>query len=505
MFCFILLGLLANPSYADVNDGLVAKITFNNKGAGIDETGKNELKMVGVSAVSDRFNNPTSACFIHGTQGSYVSLGTNPIIKPQAGSISIWVNFDSYKYSGRGYSVNPVILTKNDSVDDFYEGYAMALELGSNRISCALSQSESRQVALYSAEPIALNTWYHFVLTYNDQIARFYFNGKKVLEIPKNFKSKFLASDSVMIGHTANKKNERFFCGTVDDISIYNRVLSDQEVLDLYEAPDPNRYSAYWTIFYWSIITIVLIVIIVAVIVSIYKRDLEKQKERHRINVRLNELETKAIRTQMNPHFIFNSLNTLQRFVLEGDTRKFNIYLTKFSKLLRQLIETSVSESISLQEETEILVNYIEIEKLRFDNSFEYNVECQVPDPKEVFVPFMLIQPFVENAIWHGLLPKKEKRFLKVVFRPRDEKSIFCEIEDNGVGRNANVGKGHPLKKKSLAIEFIRQRLSLHEKTTGIACGFKIVDLETVSGESRGTRVEIIIPNLKYEDSHSHN
>lgn len=474
-------------------------------GLGIDETGKNNPKLLGVSIVRDRFNNPASACFIQGTQGSYINLGTNPEIKPRAGSISIWVNINSYKYAGRGYSVNPIILTKNDSVNDFFEGYAITIELGSRKVSCALTQSESKQVALYSIEPPQLNHWYHFVLTYDDESANLYINGKKEVQVPKKFRSRFLRSDSVMIGHTANKKNERFFCGTVDDISIYNRVLSDQEIFELYEAPDPNRYNAYWTVFYWSIITIVLIIIIVAVILSIYKRDLEKQKERHRINVRLNELETKAIRTQMNPHFIFNSLNTLQRFVLEGDTRKFNIYLTKFSKLLRQLIETSVSEFISLQEEIEILVNYIEIEKLRFDNSFEYKVECQVSEPKDVFVPFMLIQPFVENAIWHGLLPKKEKRFLRILFRPRDEKSIYCEIEDNGVGRNANQGKGHPLKKKSLAIDFIRQRLSLHEKTTGISCGFKIIDLEDISGESRGTRVEIIIPNLKYEDSHSHN
>lgn len=489
--------LLSFRQYAGIEDSLVAKITFNNKGAGVDETGHNLIKLMGVTPVNDRFDNPMSACFIHGTQGSYVNLGTNPRIKPREGSISIWINVDSYKYSGRGYSVNPIVLTKNDSVDDFFEGYAIAIELGSNKVACAISQSESRQVAMHSSEPVLVNRWYHFVLTYNDEVARFYYNGKKVVEVPKNFKTKFLSTDSVMIGHTANKKNERFFCGTVDDIFIYNRMLSDQEVKDLYEAPDPNRYKAYWTIFYWSLITIVLIVIIVAVIVSIYKRDLEKQKEKHRINVRLNELETKAIRTQMNPHFVFNSLNTLQRFVLEGDTRKFNSYLTKFSKLLRQLIETSVSESISLQEEVEILVNYIEIEKLRFDNSFEYSVDCQVPDPKEVFVPFMLIQPFVENAIWHGLLPKNGKRFLKVVFKPVNEKSIFCEIEDNGVGRHAKSETNNPLKKKSLAIDFIRQRLSLHEKTTGISCGFTIVDLVNDQGESTGTRVEIIIPNLR--------
>jgi hypothetical protein len=485
-------------SFGQPNKGLVAKFTFNN-GNSENEINHRRPKIVGSPVTSDRFGNPKSARFFHGNFFSYMNLGTYPELKPESGSVSVWFKIDNIAYNGGGVASNPIILTKSQAGDDFFEAYCITYEYELHRMSFSSTNDQQHQLSIRSSESPALHEWHHAVMAYDDHHMWAYVDG--VLQndgkpLAKNFKTKFLETDSVMLGNMANCKNERFFSGSIDDVLIYNRVLSQEEVLELYNAPDPNRYNIYFKWFYRILILAGFIILIVWLILRKYRNDLEKQKETNRLNARLNELETKAIRTQMNPHFIFNSLNTLQRFILEEDIATSNIYLTKFSKLLRKLLESSTSDTISLKEEMDILNSYIEIEKLRFDNSFEYEITCNIERPESVYVPFMLVQPFVENAIWHGLLPKKGERFLVVKFSNLDEKRILCVIEDNGVGRNYSAKHKDPLKKKSLAIEFIKQRLELLEKSTGTACSFKIIDKNKETHLGEGTIVEIIIPKL---------
>jgi LytS/YehU family sensor histidine kinase len=233
------------------------------------------------------------------------------------------------------------------------------------------------------------------------------------------------------------------------------------------------------------------------IIVMRYKHAVARQREKEKVSLRLTELETKAIRSQMNPHFIFNSLNTLQRFILEDDKRNAYTYLIEFSTLLRKLLESSELDMITLQEEITILDHYIKIEKLRFDNLFEYEIISDIKEMNDVYIPFMMLQPFVENAIWHGLLNKENNRFLKIAFSEPDIHRICCVIEDNGVGRNAGSKEKDPIKKKSLAIDLIRQRLELLERSNGIKCSFEITDLLDKDEKSLGTRVTITIPKLK--------
>jgi LytS/YehU family sensor histidine kinase len=161
---------------------------------------------------------------------------------------------------------------------------------------------------------------------------------------------------------------------------------------------------------------------------------------------------------------------------------------------LRKLLESSVSDTISLKEEIEIITTYVEIEKQRFSSSFEFSVECEINHPQEVYIPFMMVQPFVENAIWHGLLPKKADRSLKIIFKDYDETRILCIVDDNGVGRHNTSKQKDPLKKKSLAIDFIKQRLEIIGKASGIKGELKIIDKIDEGGA--GTRVEILIPKL---------
>jgi hypothetical protein len=226
-----------------------------------------------------------------------------------------------------------------------------------------------------------------------------------------------------------------------------------------------------------------------------YNRILKKERSVNEIKARMNELETKAIKSQMNPHFIFNSLNSIQQFILSEDNENAYRYLSKFSKLVRKLLESATNEDLSLHDEIDLLTRYIEIESLRFEEAFTYEIKA---DPKlnlrSCRLPHMMVQPFVENAIWHGLLHKKGERKLMISFLYSDEKCISCLVEDNGVGRLAKVPADLNNDKKSLAIEFIKKRLELINEIKGSGCGFRIIDKEIQLHHETGTIVELKIP-----------
>jgi LytS/YehU family sensor histidine kinase len=487
--------LIFSLSQAQVNDGLVAKYSFNNGGP-IDEIGKNHAKAVSVSFSKDRFGNPASACYLHGYYGSYLNLGTSSVLKPKIGSVSLWFSLDNIVLGGKGALFNPIILTKNHAGDDFYEGYYIGYDIGPRRLTVTTTDTKDNQAMLRSADIISSQKWHHVVITFDSTNLTLYINGVLENNLKRNFVNKYLSTDSVMVGNSANLKNNRFFNGSIDDIQIYNRVLNSKEVAELYAAPDPKVKN---TVLKWTLLAILSIGSFVLLVIfgfkRYYKKELDKKQAENMINARLNELETRAIRNQMNPHFIFNSLNTLQRFILEENLPSAQNYLSKFSKLLRKLLESSQSDRISLQEEMEIINGYVEIEKMRFDNSFDYEIRSEIDGPEFVYIPFMLVQPFVENAIWHGLMRKSGNRFLKIHFSNLDEQRILCTVDDNGVGREFSAGQKDPLKKKSLAIDFITQRLELLSKFSGVRGTVRIIDKKE-NGESKGTTVEIIIPKI---------
>ncbi|MFD2098807.1 sensor histidine kinase [Flagellimonas iocasae] len=203
-----------------------------------------------------------------------------------------------------------------------------------------------------------------------------------------------------------------------------------------------------------------------------------------------NQLEKKMLRAQMNPHFIFNSLSSIRYLVSTNDKKAALTYLNKFSKLLRQILETSVNVSLVLHEEIELLKIYVELEALRFDNSFSYtfNIDENL-DLYQYEVPMLLVQPYIENAILHGLLPNEGPKKLSVSFK--DEKDyIVCIIEDNGVG----IGKT----KKETKKERISRGMSITAQRIDALKNFssqKLVTVEDLNSNGQsGTRVTILIP-----------
>jgi two-component sensor histidine kinase len=491
----ILTCCIAYTLQAQVTRGLVAKYSFND-GTANDNVGKLHAKTVSVSLVDDRFGNPRSAYYLHGTYGSYLNLGTSSVLKPVKGTISLWFKIDTPIEAGEGYKINPIILTKCQPGDDFFEAYCIYYHYETGKLSAASTLSSLNQVGLHSSSKISTGEWHHVAMSYDDNTLSFYIDGSLEKSIAKNFTTHFLAGDSVMIGNSANTKNKRFFNGSIDDIEIYNRVLSAAEIKSLYEAPNPNRYS---TLRKWILLALGMIVglgLIILYIIHRYKKALDKERVRHDLQHQLYNMEIRVMKAQMNPHFIFNSLNVIQQFILANDNERAYKYLSKFSKLVRRLLESNTANHILLSDEIELLERYLEIEALRFEQTFEYHITVDPAiHPDSIQIPHMLIQPFVENALWHGLLHKKSQRKLQLCFLPAGNDRILCVVDDNGVGRPEK--KEGTNDKKSMAIDMITQRLRLIEKIYGIRGEISIIDKKNERGETEGTRVEIFIPILE--------
>lgn len=224
----------------------------------------------------------------------------------------------------------------------------------------------------------------------------------------------------------------------------------------------------------------------------------KEAKEREAIQQRIAQLEMKALRAQMNPHFIFNALNSIQIFVMKNDTEQALSYMSRFAKLIRNILDHSQLNNIPITEEVNMLENYMELEKLRFSDGFDYEITVDPElDANISDVPTMVIQPFVENAIWHGLLNDKKKGKLLISFTKVNDR-ILCMIEDNGVGREkATAIKQGKSRHQSRGLQITRDRLSLYNSRFNVDASFEIIDLFDEEGKPAGTRVNIWFPLVK--------
>ncbi len=202
-----------------------------------------------------------------------------------------------------------------------------------------------------------------------------------------------------------------------------------------------------------------------------------------------------ALRKQMNPHFIFNSLNSIQSFILQNDKLSANIYLSKFAGLMRKVLENSQHEYVTLTEEIEVLKLYVELEQQRFDDTF--TCIWDIPEDEDIMdcrIPPLILQPYVENAIWHGLLHKLGDRTLTI--RVRKEADILvCVVEDNGIGREAAAAvRRHREKGKSLGTQITRKRIEILNSLNNSGIGVTYTDLTDNDGKASGTSVGVSIP-----------
>lgn len=210
-------------------------------------------------------------------------------------------------------------------------------------------------------------------------------------------------------------------------------------------------------------------------------------------NNQIIELESKALRAQMNPHFLFNSLNSIRLFVLKNEIESASNYIAKFSKLLRMILSNSRQEVITVYDEIQSLRLYLDFERLRFDHGFDFDIQIDGQEVLGCQIPPMLIQPFVENAIWHGLMPRMDdKGYIKISFEKTVEQ-LKISVLDNGVGRqHAKPNSMQKLVNEgSVGLKLTKERLQSLSLRTQLQNYFEINDLQDEQLNPSGTLITL--------------
>jgi tetratricopeptide (TPR) repeat protein len=224
------------------------------------------------------------------------------------------------------------------------------------------------------------------------------------------------------------------------------------------------------------------------------KRDADIQKSEAEFKALVAETEMKALRSQMNPHFIFNSLNSISYYILKNDIATADAYLSKFAKVMRKILENSEQKQISLAEDIEVLELYIQLESARLNHLFTYEINIDPAIDQDItLIPPLLLQPFVENSIWHGLQHRPEKGWVKIDVK-KDDDMIYCAITDNGIGRQEHIltytTNG---KEKSLGMKITNARIEILNRIKNAQASVTVTDL------IQGVHVEIKLPlELKF-------
>ncbi len=243
-----------------------------------------------------------------------------------------------------------------------------------------------------------------------------------------------------------------------------------------------------------SIFSVVLALLVGGFLFFLYQSKKTRLAAKEKQLRQLSEAQSAAFRAQMNPHFIFNSLNSIKGLIIKEENRKAAIYISKFSKLVRLVLENSQRKVVSLKEELETLELYILLEKLRFRDEFEHSIFIEGGLKTEnIIIPPILIQPFVENSIWHGFRNNPRKNELTIQITEKNQ-NLLVSIEDNGVGRQSNQDKELTKNHTSYGIEITRKRIEFFSKNK---CDFeplKFIDLKDEEQNPIGTRVELKLP-----------
>ena len=217
---------------------------------------------------------------------------------------------------------------------------------------------------------------------------------------------------------------------------------------------------------------------------------LENEKKHAELKRQASDLQMQALRAQMNPHFIFNSLSSINWFIMENDKDTASDYLTRFSRLMRMVLNAQ-KPMIPLEDELKMLQLYLDMERLRLENSFDYSITfTNTIDAGNVSIPPMLLQPFCENAIWHGFKNKEGQGHININIRAEDH-LLECIITDDGIGRQqAALFKRKSSKNEgSMGLEITRERLALFSEENNAEADFEMEDLVDEIGQGKGTRV----------------
>ncbi|MBC8172487.1 MAG: histidine kinase [Chitinophagales bacterium] len=251
--------------------------------------------------------------------------------------------------------------------------------------------------------------------------------------------------------------------------------------------------TPYWASWWFkSLIGITLLSVAFFIIRWRFLYEKKKQQEQSELQTKISELRHQALNTSMNPHFIFNSLNSIQQFINTHNTEEASEYLGKFARLIRMMLDNGGKTYISLEEELDRLNRYLELEKIRFGGKLNYDMQVEKTiNTKNIKIPNMILQPFVENALWHGILPLGKAGYIKIDFIKQNG-TLKVTIDDDGVGIKESERRNKN-KHQSLGMQMILERIQLLKKLNGNNIDILVRDKTEIDKMLTGTRVEISI------------
>lgn len=272
-------------------------------------------------------------------------------------------------------------------------------------------------------------------------------------------------------------------------------VLANTSFLEFFIGKEPFIELGIQPMFFVYLGTILQCLIFAVIIGFILKRIQDKSKNAEiRLAVKLKEMEElkmTALQSQMNPHFLFNSLNSINNFVLKNDVEKASDYITKFSKLIRVILNSSSSPTSTLSDELGILSLYVKLEQMRVTGGFDYNVVVDNGlNLDQIKVPSLFLQPFIENAIWHGIMKKRGKKIINLSIK-KEENNVLCLVKDNGIGINKAKQESHMTqKRKFFGARATENRIRILYQNDAV----RIVTKDISNDKETGTEVSIVFP-----------
>lgn len=252
----------------------------------------------------------------------------------------------------------------------------------------------------------------------------------------------------------------------------------------------------FWKTWWFISLTIISGIALIVLYLRIRLKMLRKE---HKLQSDIGMYREQALIRQMDPHFVFNSLNSIQSFIIKNDSAASSHYLSKFARLMRLILNNSQKQAVTVSDEVDALSLYMELESMRFKHKFDFEITV---DPEiesdSTYIPAFLVQPFIENAIWHGIMNLDKTGVIKVEFK-KDNNQILCFVEDNGVGRKraAELKSTADKYKKSMGISIVESRLILLSDFYGVRMKMEFDDLFDEAQIPVGTRVSVNMPIVK--------
>lgn len=316
------------------------------------------------------------------------------------------------------------------------------------------------------------------------------------------YRYRLLPSDSSWITVSANENIVRFSALPPGNYTFESNVVNEDGVMSKEAAVFKFVISKPWWQQWWFRLVIILLLLLLAYLIFKNRLKANQQKltvelEKSKVQEELRQSQLSSLKAQMNPHFMFNALNSIQEFILLNDKKQANMYMGKFADMMRLILDMSNKDTITLDEELRSLDLYLQLEALRFEEQFSYSIDKEKNiNDSYIHMPAMIIQPYVENAIKHGLLHKTGEKKLTVHFSLVNEHTLCCTVTDNGIGRkrSGEINEMRQKKYSSFATGATQKRLELlnYRKKELISVTYE--DLNDTTGQLSGTRVAINIP-----------